>query len=150
MADYIAHYGMKKQKWGVRRYQNPDGTYTEEGKKRRRFGKSDELREETESLSTEELKKRTERLNAEANYERAVDAKRTVGELRMQKNFPGTKVVNVVKGASTALLGVVALAGAIDTIQKWFSGSSLLSRAASKKEEKAKLARIAAAAEAKK
>lgn len=29
------HYGIKGQKWGVRRYQNPDGTYTEEGLKRR-------------------------------------------------------------------------------------------------------------------
>lgn len=31
---YLAHHGIKGQKWGVRRYQNADGTYTEEGKKR--------------------------------------------------------------------------------------------------------------------
>lgn len=31
---YIAHHGIKGQKWGVRRYQNPDGTLTELGKKR--------------------------------------------------------------------------------------------------------------------
>lgn len=31
---YICHHGIKGQKWGVRRYQNPDGTLTEEGKKR--------------------------------------------------------------------------------------------------------------------
>ena len=30
--DYIAHHGVKGQKWGVRRYQNSDGTLTEEGK----------------------------------------------------------------------------------------------------------------------
>ena len=29
----IEHHGIKGQKWGVRRYQNPDGTLTEEGKK---------------------------------------------------------------------------------------------------------------------
>jgi hypothetical protein len=31
----LIHYGIKGQKWGVRRYQNPDGTYTNLGKKRR-------------------------------------------------------------------------------------------------------------------
>jgi hypothetical protein len=31
---YIAHHGVKGQKWGVRRYQNPDGTLTMEGKLR--------------------------------------------------------------------------------------------------------------------
>ncbi len=31
------HYGVKDQKRGVRRYQNPDGTWTELGKERRRL-----------------------------------------------------------------------------------------------------------------
>lgn len=34
--EYLAHYGVKGQKWGVRNYQNRDGTYTELGKQRRR------------------------------------------------------------------------------------------------------------------
>ena len=44
MNDYLAyrtkysnelyHYGVKGQKWGIRRYQNEDGSLTEEGKKR--------------------------------------------------------------------------------------------------------------------
>ena len=32
--DYLVHYGIFGQKWGVRRYQNEDGTLTEEGKER--------------------------------------------------------------------------------------------------------------------
>lgn len=32
--DYLAHHGIKGMKWGVRRYQNEDGTLTAAGKKR--------------------------------------------------------------------------------------------------------------------
>lgn len=36
MPGYLSHHGIKGQKWGVRRYQNSDGTWTEEGLQRRR------------------------------------------------------------------------------------------------------------------
>lgn len=31
---FIAHYGIKGQKWGVRRFQNADGSLTKAGKER--------------------------------------------------------------------------------------------------------------------
>ena len=34
--DELKHFGIKGQKWGVRRFENPDGTLTEEGKARYR------------------------------------------------------------------------------------------------------------------
>lgn len=34
---YLCHHGIKGQKWGVRRFQNEDGSYTEAGKQRRSY-----------------------------------------------------------------------------------------------------------------
>lgn len=39
LEDYLAHHGIKGQRWGVRRYQNPDGSLTSLGK--HRLGKDD-------------------------------------------------------------------------------------------------------------
>lgn len=33
---WLAHHGIKGQKWGIRRYQNSDGTWTDAGKERRK------------------------------------------------------------------------------------------------------------------
>lgn len=32
--EYLQHHGIMGQRWGIRRYQNPDGTLTEEGARR--------------------------------------------------------------------------------------------------------------------
>ena len=43
--EYLAHYGILGQKWGVRRYQNYDGTLKNAGKKRNFYGfSSDRLK----------------------------------------------------------------------------------------------------------
>lgn len=47
--NYIAHFGIKGMKWGVRRFQNKDGSLTELGKKR--------VQSDLDELSEEKQKK---------------------------------------------------------------------------------------------
>ena len=39
--EYLAHHGIKGQKWGIRRFQNSDGTLTKAGQKRYNYRESD-------------------------------------------------------------------------------------------------------------
>ena len=70
----LYHWGIRDQKWGVRRYQNPDGTYTEEGKIRKRaarggYSEDYELsRRDPNTLTNEELKRASDRRKTEAEY----------------------------------------------------------------------------------
>lgn len=82
----LEHHGIKGQKWGVRRYQNSDGTYTNEGRKRYRIlnanprhtGKDDPVKKAREDrkkayqnrrlLTDEELRARVARLSLEKQF----------------------------------------------------------------------------------
>lgn len=48
--DYLEHHGIKGQKWGIRRFQNEDGTLTEAG--RERYTSGDGLREKKNNRDT--------------------------------------------------------------------------------------------------
>lgn len=64
---YLAHHGIKGQKWGRRRFQNLDGTLTEEGK--RRYSEADSWqKDEASELSNEELDRRNNRMQKESQY----------------------------------------------------------------------------------
>ncbi len=58
--EYLEHHGIKGQKWGVRRYQNEDGSLTSAGKKR--------ASSRVSKMSDAELQSRTNRLRLENQY----------------------------------------------------------------------------------
>lgn len=70
MNETLMHFGIKGMKWGVRRFQNEDGSLTPAGKERYDENDDSENRErKTSDLSDTELKERIGRLEMEKKYE---------------------------------------------------------------------------------
>ena len=83
----LTHYGIPGQKWGVRRYQNADGTRTTAGKKREQKNKKDNL---TDEQKQEYIKKAT----LDKNYNRLKNEEYT------KKIDP---VISIMKDSSKAM-----------------------------------------------
>lgn len=98
-------------KWGVRRYQNPDGTLTAAGK--RRYQSEDHIRAKelrkigVSKLSNEELSILNERLKLEKEFE-LYTTKQKAGESYVKKFLAeaGGKAVGAVVTAAAVYLGV--------------------------------------------
>lgn len=113
MSTYLIHHGIKGMKWGVRRFQNKDGSYTQNGKERRRTLKnriirtagirnSKALREarskNIDDLSLEELRAMNNRLSAEEQYVRL-----TSGSLFKARDWVDRNSSKIVTGIAVAV-----------------------------------------------
>lgn len=79
---YLAHHGILGQKWGIRRFQNKDGTLTEEGKRRykidehghyvdltkKKFDRTKNPLADAKQMSDEDLKRARDRATMENTY----------------------------------------------------------------------------------
>ena len=85
-SDYLSHYGVLGMKWGVRRYQNKDGSLTAKGKSR--------LEERHKQIGTERLENRVENLNKEIDKKSAKLGMRNIkGAGDIEKNSQYVKKV---------------------------------------------------------
>lgn len=111
--DTLAHWGVKGMKWGVRRYQNKDGSLTPAGKKRYDDTHEDYRRahdkKSISQMSDKELQARNNRLQMEQNYKRMT-----------KKTNVGKKVVNTfIATAGT----IVAIESAYKTYKRVGNGA---------------------------
>ena len=105
----LEHHGIKGQKWGVRRFQNKDGSRTALGKKRESSPdtKEQEARKadvnNRRTMSDADLKKRVERMKLEKEYKTLVD----------EDTAPGKKYVSEILSAAGKKTLTIAAAGAL-------------------------------------
>lgn len=109
----LYHFGVKGMKWGVRRYQNKDGTLTNAGKKR---NKKNNKNYSEDYITTSQLKKK--KLNELSNAE----LKKLNERQQLERNYKQLNKSHVAKGMAF----VAAAAATTNTVLNLYSNGDRL------------------------
>ena len=91
MDDVLIHYGILGMKWGVRRYQNKDGSLTSAGKKR--YGNNDDIKDSPKKNTEEPKKKSVKDMSDE-------ELRREINRMQLEQSYLRMTGQNIEKGKS--------------------------------------------------
>ena len=105
--DFLEHHGILGMKWGIRRYQNEDGSYTEAGKRRKSKGRDYDPdywkahdKKKVEYMSDKELQQRINRMNNENQYKQLSKSPARKAAEQLGKRFVDKVIVSAAIGAA--------------------------------------------------
>ena len=93
MENELYHFGIKGMRWGVRRYQNADGSLTSAGKKR--LKKSQTSNEETDSSNKPSTKSSSTKTVKDMSDD---ELRQAINRLQLEQQYKNLSPKNVSKG----------------------------------------------------
>lgn len=120
----LFHWGVKGMKWGVRRYQNKDGSLTPRGRKRQKELSADEKEraarkadlKNRRTMSDADLKKKIERLKMEKEFKNLTNEDINSGKIFVNEvmSSAGKKVLTIAAAGAMAYAVKAAMTGKFD------------------------------------